>query len=258
MPPLPTDEVDPYPHFTQPQLHPVPDSPWLGRTVRGPYRARSTVVRVYATPFGGDVALCLHRADVFDTLRLEATDMLSTPEHPAAQRTTYLRNYRRLLSLHGTLAEGRATRQTHLAIQRRSAFHARFRNAKIYVEAALLERVQAGDPVVSNHGVQMTVTGPDIRRDRLWGWRTHMQVELTPSSTTSPRPGTGPTAKAPGTSPTKGGGCCPPSTSSDPHHDHAPWPDAAPFTPATRRHATSYPRHPNPATTPPPRTGARP
>ncbi|MFJ3946053.1 hypothetical protein [Streptomyces griseoaurantiacus] len=180
VPPLPTDEVDPYPHFTQPQLRPVPDSPWLGRTVRGPYRARSTVERVYTTPFGADVALCLHRADVFDTLRLEVTDMLSTPEHPAAQRTAYLHNYRRLLSLHGTLAEGRATRKRHLAIQRRSAFYARFRNAKIYVEAALLERVQAGDPVVSNLGIQMTVTDPDIKRDRLWGWRTHMQVQLTP------------------------------------------------------------------------------
>ncbi|WP_149030198.1 hypothetical protein [Kitasatospora sp. MBT66] len=183
MPVPPNDDLDPYPHFTQPQLHPVADSPWLGLTVGGPHRSRSTVERVYATPFGVEVALCLHRADVFDTLRLEVTDMLSTDEHPAAQRTAYLRNYRRLLALHGAVAERKATRRTHLAIQRRSAFYTQFQHAKIYVEAALLERVQTGDRVVSNLGIQMTVTDPEVKRDRLWGWRTHMRVKLTPQFT---------------------------------------------------------------------------
>ncbi|WP_149038217.1 hypothetical protein [Kitasatospora sp. MBT63] len=183
MPVLPNDDRDPYSHFTNPQLHPVADSPWLGLTVRGPHRSRSTVERVYATPFGVEVALCLHRADVFDTLRLEVIDMLSTDERPAAQRTAYLRNYRRLLALHGSVAEGKASRRTHLAIQRRDAFYAQFRHAKIYVEAALLEQVQTGDRVVSNLGIQMTVTDPEVKRERLWGWRSHMQVKLTPQFT---------------------------------------------------------------------------
>ncbi|TGB07383.1 hypothetical protein [Streptomyces sp. MZ04] len=180
MPPLPPDDNDPHHHLTKTQLHPVTDSSWIGQTVRGPYRTRSTVERVYATPFGVDVALCLHRASVYDTLRLEVTDMLSTSERPAAQRTAYLRNYRRLLSLHGVVVDGKATRRTHRAIQRRSAFWGQFHRAKVYVEAALLEGVQPGDRVVTNLGVQMTVTDPDTKRCRLRGWRTHMQVELTP------------------------------------------------------------------------------
>lgn len=178
--PTPPDDADPYEHLTQAQLHPVTDSPWLGQTVHGPRRARSTVERVYATPFGADVALCLHRASVYDTLRLEVTDMLSTPERPAAQRTAYLRNHRQLLRLHGTVVDGTATRRTHQAIQRRTAIWQQFHHAKVYVEAALLEQVETGDRVVSNLGIQMTVTNPDARRSRLMGWRTQMQVELTP------------------------------------------------------------------------------
>ncbi|MEY9839418.1 hypothetical protein [Streptacidiphilus sp. EB103A] len=180
MAPLASDDVDPYAHFTQHRLRPVPDSPWLGQTVRGPYRSRSTVERVYTTPFGVDVALCVNRASGFDTLRLEVTDMLSTAERPAAQRTAYLRNYRRLLSLYGTLNEGKATGRTHLAIERRAAFYEQFCNAKIYMEAVLLEHVQAGDHVVNGQGIQMTVTDPESAKDELRGWRTHMRVELTP------------------------------------------------------------------------------
>ena len=174
--------VDAAPHFAHPQLHPVTDSPWLGLTVRGPHRSRSKVERVYSTPFGADVALCRHEG-THDALRLEITDMLSTPERPAAHRAEYLRNYRRLLNLHGTCNEGKATQRTRQAIERRSAFYERFHNAKVYVEAALLEGVQAGDFVVNSHGIQMIVTDPDFRRDLPWGrgWRTHMQVELAPA-----------------------------------------------------------------------------
>lgn len=174
--------VDPIPHFRQPQLRLVDDSPWLGLTVRGPHRSRSTVERVYSTPFGADVALCRHQEGTRGALRLEVTDMLSTPERPAVHRTEYLRNYRRLLNLHGTVNKEKATKQTHQAIARRSAFYERFQHAKVYVEAALLESIQIGDHVVNSHGIQMIVTDPDVRRDLPWGWgwRTHMQVELTP------------------------------------------------------------------------------
>ncbi len=172
-----------YDHIRQAKLTPQTNSPWLGRAVRGPHRRRSTVQRVYATPFGVDVALCLHpihQASIFDTLRLEATDMLSTPDQPAEQRTAYLRNDRELLRLHGRLSDSKATARTHRAIQNRTAFLLRYRRAKVYVEAALLEGVQAGDRVVDHLGVQMTVTNPETRRDTLWNWRTEMNVQLIP------------------------------------------------------------------------------
>ncbi|MFD3662880.1 hypothetical protein ACFWVF_20155 [Streptomyces sp. NPDC058659] len=181
-PPLQPGDLDPYEHLLNPELHPVADSPWLGRSVRGHYDRRSTVQRVYATPFGVDVALCLypiHRASVFETLRLEVTDMLSTPDAPAARRTAYLRNYRALLRLHGRAVDSRNPR-TWSAIQRRQAFYEQFVNAKVYVEAALLAEVQAGDRVVDNLGVQMTVTNPDAKRDKFRGWRTEMTVRLVP------------------------------------------------------------------------------
>ncbi|MCX4792599.1 hypothetical protein OG369_43265 [Streptomyces sp. NBC_01221] len=165
------------------KLTPRTDSPWLGKTVRGPYRRRSTVQRVYATPFGVNVALChhpIHQASILDTLRLEATDMLSTPNQPAAQCTAYLRNHRDLLRLHGRLSDSKATARTQRAIKSRTAFWLRYRRAKVYVEAALLESVQAGDRVVDSLGVQMTVTDPDSRRDTLWNWRTEMKVQLIP------------------------------------------------------------------------------
>ncbi|MFI6689314.1 hypothetical protein [Streptomyces sp. NPDC050485] len=182
MPARPPGDVDPYEHLLHPELHPVPDSPLLSQTVRGHYGRRSTVQRVYATPFGVDVALCLypiHRAAIYDTLRLEVTDMLSTPDRPAAQRTAYLRNYRELLRLHGRAVDDRTPR-TRRAIQRRSAFYEQFLNARVYVEAALLEGVQAGDQVVDNQGVQMTVTNPDAKRDKFRNWRTEMTVKLNP------------------------------------------------------------------------------
>ncbi|MFE9424309.1 hypothetical protein ACFYNO_15225 [Kitasatospora sp. NPDC006697] len=185
MSPLPPGDLDPYEHLHHAQLHPVADSPWLGRSVRGHYGRRSTVQRVYATPFGVDVALCLypiHQAAIYDTLRLEVTDMLSTPDTPAAQRTAYLRNYRELLKLHGRDPQDR-TPSTHRALQRRQAFYEQFRNAQVYVEAALLEKVRAGDRVVDNLGVQMTVTDPDAKRDKYRGWRTEMTVRLAPEHT---------------------------------------------------------------------------
>jgi len=176
MDPLPPG--NPYDYITEAQLTPDPASPWIGQTVRGPYRIRYTVQRVYKTPFGVDVALCLNEHD--KALLLEVTDMLSTPERPAARRTAYLRNYRRLLKLHGTLVEGKASPRTHRAIARRSAFWEQFQYAQIYVEAALLEQVKTGDRVVTSRGVQMTVLDPDAERCPFKGWRTHMQVQITP------------------------------------------------------------------------------
>ncbi|MEU0214089.1 hypothetical protein ABZ281_02835 [Streptomyces sp. NPDC006265] len=183
MPALPPGDLDPYKHLLHPELHPVADSRWLGQTVHGPRRRRSTIKRVYATPFGVDVALChhpIHQASIFETLRLEVTDMLSSPDQPATQRTAYHRNYRELLRLHGKAADGKMSARTRHAIQRRSAFWERYLNAKVYVEAALLEGVQADDQVVDNLGVQMTVTNPDAKRDKFRNWRTEMTVKLTP------------------------------------------------------------------------------
>ncbi|WP_331750658.1 hypothetical protein OG215_36030 (plasmid) [Streptomyces globisporus] len=182
MSPLQPGDLDPYEHLLNAELHPVTDSPWLGRSVRGQHGRRSIVQRVYATPFGVDVALCLypiHRAAVYDTLRLEVTDMLSTPNAPAARRTAYLRNYRELLRLHGRAADDPTVR-VRRAIQRRQAFYEQFLNATVYVEAALLEGVQAGDQVVDSLGVQMTVNNPDAKRDRFKNWRTEMTVTLAP------------------------------------------------------------------------------
>ncbi|WP_274036767.1 hypothetical protein [Streptomyces sp. MMBL 11-1] len=182
MSPLQPGDLDPYEHLLNAELQPVTDSPWLGRSVRGRRGSRSTVQRVYATPFGVDVALCLypiHRASIYDTLRLEVTDMLSTPGAPAARRTAYLRNYRELLRLHDRAADD-PTGRVRRAIQRRQAFYEQFLNAKVYVEAALLEGVQAGDRVVDSLGVQMTVNNPDAKRDRFRNWRTEMTVTLAP------------------------------------------------------------------------------
>ncbi|MEU9744862.1 hypothetical protein [Streptomyces niveus] len=170
--------TNPYEYITKAQLDPDPESPWIGQTVHGPHRTRYVVQRVYRTPFGADVALCLE--EHYKALRLEATDMLSTPQRPAARRTAYLRNYRRLLDLHGLVGEGKATPRTHRAIARRSAFWEQFLYARIYVEAALLEQVKNGDRLVTSNGVQMTVLDADAARCPLKGWRTHMRVEIAP------------------------------------------------------------------------------
>ncbi|WP_424892401.1 hypothetical protein [Streptomyces sp. XH2] len=176
MHPLPPG--NPYSYITKAQLHPVDNSPWLGQAVHGPYRRPYTVQRVYTTPFGVDVALCLNEYD--KALELEVTEMLSTPERPAARRTEYLRNYRQLLRLHRADSDGKATPQTHRAIQRRTVFYQQFNYARIYVETALLEGVQAGDRVVTIQGVQMTVLDPNAERCPGMGWRTHMHLKVTP------------------------------------------------------------------------------
>ncbi|MGW0673580.1 hypothetical protein [Streptomyces sp. NPDC002746] len=65
------------------------------------------------------------------------------------------------------------------AWHRRANLYVHYDFALKYVEAALLEHVQAGDELVYTLGTRLVVLDPDLERDRLFGWRRRMQVRAT-------------------------------------------------------------------------------
>lgn len=161
-------------HLSRPTLCQDDRAPWVGKKATGPYRATGLVHRVYSTPFGVQVAL-------LETdnrgLRLQVTELLSTATLPAAHRAAYLRNRRTLLNMPvpGPGTGARSAAAWHC----RANLYVHYDFALKYVEAALLEHVQAGDELVYTLGTRLVVLDPDLERDRLFGWRRRMQVRAT-------------------------------------------------------------------------------
>ncbi|MFI5749065.1 hypothetical protein ACIBBE_24735 [Streptomyces sp. NPDC051644] len=161
-------------HLSRPVLCQDDRAPWIGQKATGPHRATGVVHRVYSTPFGVQVALL----ETYNRgLSLQVTELLSTATLPATHRTAYLRNYRTLLNM--PVPElGTSARRT-AAWHRRAKLYTHYDFALKYVEAALLEHVQAGDELVYRLGTRMVVLDPDLDRDRLFGWRRRMRVRAT-------------------------------------------------------------------------------
>ncbi|MFF4187077.1 hypothetical protein ACFYZ9_28185 [Streptomyces sp. NPDC001691] len=161
-------------HLSRPVLCQDDRAPWVGQKATGPNRATGFVHQVYSTPFGVQVALLQtdHRG-----LRLQVTELLSTATLPATHRAAYLRNQRTLLnmSVPGAGADPRSVATWH----RRANRYIHYDFAVKYVEAALLEHVEAGDELVYSLGTRLTVLDPDLERDRLFGWRRRIQVRAT-------------------------------------------------------------------------------
>lgn len=164
-------------HLHRPILCADDQSSWIGQKATGLYRNRGTVLKVFSTPFGVQVALL---ANQNGGLGLQVTELLSAPGRPATHRTAYLRNRRRMRALF--VDEPETNPRAHAAWNRRVHLYMHYDFALKYVEAALLEQVQEGDELAYHLGTRVVVVDPEVKRCRFFGLRQKIRVQATPGS----------------------------------------------------------------------------